>query len=210
MAKKTSAFDALRAGATATKSVAKESSVPTLVAPPEISQAIIDWNKANEALEAAEARVADAEGRIYDPAAQCRVKYCQDQGKVQPSIRLTAKDGEQIKAIKFVQSGRFKKMVADKCQTAIEAEFSEEEFEKFFRVTEEFSFKPDDFTEDEIARMIKALGPDGVAKIKRESVIAPTEAFLTASLLDAKVSQAWDRLRNIGVCEPFKASIQKG
>lgn len=210
MAKKPSAFDALRAGSTSTKTAAKESSVPTFTAPPEITQAIIDWTKANEALEAAEARVADAEGRIYDPAAQCRVRYCRDQGKVQPSIRLTAKDGDQIRAIKFVQSGRFKKMVADKCQTAIEAEFGDDDFEKYFRVQEEFSFKPEDFTEDEIARMIKALGPDGVAKIKRESVIAPTEAFLTASLLDGKVFQAWERLRNLGICEPFKASIQKG
>lgn len=207
------ALSALRKGRN-TEAGPKKNSVPQIAAPASISEPIKNWLKANQAKKTAEAELADAFALIEPEATKLRIEHSKKAGAIQACIKIvTTGDGGQKAAIKFTQVARLSKMLSgdnDENVKKIKAEFGED-FDKFFKISDVFSFKPEDFTQAELEKIVKALGPSGIEKIIPERQIVAKEDFFSAITLNDKMREKCERLQsNHGLCKQFSPSIQNG
>lgn len=187
----------------------KKSSVPVVFATKSMVPAISNWLEANESIKSAQAKKADSERVLNRDAEMLRQKASSDAGKVVAAIKIAIKKGDEITpAIKYTQAAKFSNMEGDEYIETLKKTFKKN-YSTFFEETESFTINPAQFTEEELRKMVKALGPDGVGRLVRKITVKPTANFVSAITLDSDVKETWESLQEKGLCILAKPSFQQ-
>ena len=195
-------LSALRQAAQTKETGAKKSNTPTVEVPESVGQAMKLFKKSRGKITAAEAEKAEAEAQMIPEADVLRRRVCKDHGKVHPSIHL--KYGDET--LTFTQKSQFKKITSemfDKIRTKV----GEANADKWFKPVTTYTIDESKMTDALATRLLEALGAD-VSILAMETLIVPTESFVSDAMLDEKVYEQAEELREDGLVEPYKASFK--
>jgi hypothetical protein len=195
-------LSALRQAAQTKESSPKKSSTPIVEVSQAVGLAMKSFKKARAKMVQAEAEKIEAEAQMIPEADVLRRRICKDHSKLHPSINLKFGDD----TLTFTQKSQFKK-ITQESSDKIRSKVGEANFAKWFKMVTTYTIDENKMTDDIANRLLAALGDD-VGILTMETLVVPTESFVSDAMLDEKVYTQAEELREAGLVEPYKPSFK--
>lgn len=191
---------------------AKKSTMPQTTLDADEARHIHNWLEGDELEKRGKALKTDAEEVLIDEGREFLAEQSMSKGAVVKSVRLAGScevDGKDWNgSVRCTQAAKWLKMGADE-RTQLQAEFTDdEEFQRYFEVTQTFQIDLEALNERKglAERLRKALGDDADI-LSLDVSVKPTEAFLTGVMTNAAMTKRWKKLQVDGLCKLQKPSF---